>query len=89
MAPHPFEATAKAITVAQPWAALILSSAKTILDRPAPPKGPMCPEGTRGLPGCSLTRSPSLPRREPPGARACGCGKMTGDAGGRDFARSF
>jgi hypothetical protein len=46
----------KAVVVRQPWATLIALGVKTIETRPAPPNGPMRPEGVRGLPGCSLER---------------------------------
>lgn len=44
----------KALTIAQPYAALIMGGHKTIETRPAPPNGPMRPKGVRGLPGCSI-----------------------------------
>jgi hypothetical protein len=44
----------RALTVAQPWASLIMAGVKTIETRPAPPNGPMRPEGVRGLPGLSI-----------------------------------
>lgn len=46
----------KAIVVRQPWATLIALGVKTIETRPAPPNGPMRPEGVRGLPGLPLER---------------------------------
>ena len=46
----------KAIVVRQPWATLIALGVKTIETRPAPPNGPMRPDGVRGLPGCTLER---------------------------------
>lgn len=46
----------KAITVHQPWAALIAHGHKTIETRPSPPNGPMRPEGVRGYPGLALER---------------------------------
>lgn len=46
----------KAIVVRQPWATLIALGFKTIETRPAPPNGPMRPDGVRGLPGCSIER---------------------------------
>lgn len=46
----------KAIVVRQPWATLIALGIKTIETRPAPPNGPMRPEGVRGLPGLPLER---------------------------------
>lgn len=45
-----------AITVHQPWAALIAHGHKTIETRPAPPNGPMRPAGVRGLPGLAIER---------------------------------
>lgn len=45
-----------AIVVRQPWATLIALGRKVIETRPAPPNGPMRPEGVWGLPGCSLER---------------------------------
>lgn len=44
----------KALTVAQPWASLIVAGVKTIETRPMPPNGPMCPAGVRGLPGLAV-----------------------------------
>lgn len=46
----------KAIVVRQPWATLIALGIKTIETRPAPPNGPMRPDGVRGLPGLPLER---------------------------------
>ncbi len=43
-----------ALTVAQPWASLIVAGVKTIETRPMPPNGPMCPAGVRGLPGLAV-----------------------------------
>lgn len=44
----------KALTVAQPWASLIVAGIKTIETRPSPPNGSMCPDGVRGLPGKAI-----------------------------------
>ena len=44
----------KALTVAQPWASLIVAGVKTIETRPSPPNGPMRPDGVRGLPGKAI-----------------------------------
>lgn len=46
----------KAIVVRQPWATLIALGVKTIETRPAPPNGPMRPDGVRGLPGLAVER---------------------------------
>lgn len=46
----------KAIVVRQPWATLIALGTKTIETRPAPPNGPMRPDGVRGLPGLPVER---------------------------------
>lgn len=46
----------KALTVAQPWASLIVAGVKTIETRPSPPNGPMRPDGVRGLPGLAIER---------------------------------
>ena len=46
----------KALTVAQPWASLIVAGTKTIETRPSPPNGPMRPDGVRGLPGLAIER---------------------------------
>ena len=46
----------RALVVRQPRATLIALRQKTIETRPAPPSGPMRPDGVRGLPGCSLER---------------------------------
>lgn len=46
----------KAIVVRQPWATLIALGIKTIETRPAPPNGPMRPDGVKGLPGLPLER---------------------------------
>ncbi len=46
----------KAIVVRQPWATLIALGIKTIETRPAPPNGPMRPDGVRGLPGLAMER---------------------------------
>ena len=46
----------KAIVVRQPWATLIALGIKTIETRPAPPNGPMRPDGVRGLPGLAVER---------------------------------
>ena len=46
----------KALTVAQPWASLIVAGAKTIETRPSPPNGPLRPDGVRGLPGKAIER---------------------------------
>lgn len=46
----------KAIVVRQPWATLIALGIKTIETRPAPPNGPMRPDGVRGLPGLAIER---------------------------------
>lgn len=47
----------RALVVRQPRATLIALRQKTIETRPAPPSGPMRPDGVRGLPGCSLERA--------------------------------
>lgn len=44
----------KALTVAQPWASLIVAGVKMIETRPSPPNGSMCPTGVRGLPGYAV-----------------------------------
>lgn len=44
----------KALTVAQPWASLIVAGVKTIETRPSPPNGSMRPDGVRGLPGLAI-----------------------------------
>lgn len=44
----------KAIVVRQPYAALIIAGIKVIETRPAPPNGPMRPQGVRGLPGLAI-----------------------------------
>lgn len=46
----------KTKVVPQPFATLVALGIKTILDLPAPPKGPMCPEGVRGLNGPPVER---------------------------------
>ncbi|RTL06970.1 MAG: hypothetical protein EKK62_11885 [Acidimicrobiia bacterium] len=46
----------KAIVVRQLWATLIALEIKTIETRPAPPNGPMRPDGVRGLPGLPVER---------------------------------
>lgn len=44
----------KALTVAQPWASLIVAGIKTLETRPSPPNGSMRPDGVRGLPGLAI-----------------------------------
>jgi len=44
----------KALTVAQPWASLIVACVKSIETRPSPPNGAMRPDGVRGLPGLRI-----------------------------------
>ena len=46
----------KALVVRQPWATLIALGMKSIETRPAPPNGPMRPDGVRGLPGLGVER---------------------------------
>ena len=46
----------KAIVVRQPWATLIALGIETTETRPAPPNGPMRPDGVRGLPGLAVER---------------------------------
>lgn len=46
----------KAIVIRQPWATLVAIGSKTIETRPAPPNGPMRPDGVRGLPGLPVER---------------------------------
>ena len=46
----------KALVVRQPWATLIALGVKSIETRPAPPNGPMRPDGVRGLPGLAVER---------------------------------
>lgn len=44
----------KAIVLHQPWATLVALGIKTWETRPAPPNGPMRPDGVRGLPGLAI-----------------------------------
>lgn len=43
-----------AITLDQPYPALIVAGVKDWETRPSPPNGPMRPDGVRGLPGCAV-----------------------------------
>lgn len=68
----------KALTVAQPWASLIVAGAKTIETRPSPPNGPMRPDGVRGLPGLRIEPGERIAIHAGASAPACGHGGQVG-----------